>query len=789
MQPWLTARGMCAAALMSVSAMASLALMLTVSVATARSVGTDGRELTASAALETARFMLDRYSTAVDEPHGIVSISPNRKRYLVRLVRGDVQRNGIWITFLSGPLDSLQSASRAQVVTKLFTTGLGYGERDAGPHHDSLDYVSPISWLDEDRIAQLFSDSAGTRQVLELDLTTGQSHYLTHHSTHVLAFAIGRGDRIFYNAIAQSENATPTEDAFVLPESTDAYALFRGDTSGASMLDRLWSTEWFVKDPRSKARRVDVAGRRVFGDTRVSVSMSPDGTRAVVNSHPLQLPLEWDGYTNEALRAWLAEARANSYATAVRHIHQLFLVDLDSGESRPLWNAPTFISLGQVAWSPDGHRVLVAPTYLPGATDAAGLGGRSAAIVDVRHGTFKSLPIEVDWYRVSGTHWLANDQVELLTEAGDKWSRHVFEERASAWERDSARSTGLKPRTLRFELRQDLNTPPRLYVVDNNNGRAKLVMDPNPGLITDYRFGRVERKSGVTSQGATWQGLLFYPVGYVAGQRYPLVVQSSYGAASALGSAFTLYGDQAVALGPPQMAAYAGRVFAAKGIAVLHLNAQTASGRPGPDEAEAHKAAFETAITQLIAAGIVDRDKVGIIGFSRNGFYVEYALTHSSFPFAAAVTVDNWDPSYFQTLLTGLDSEAISAIGAAPYGKGLQAWIERAPGFAVEKIRTPLRKVAQTSGAFSVLGGWEIYRRMRALNKPVEYYVMADAERHGAHNPQNPAQILSVQQSTVDWFTFWLQDREDSDVRKLAQYARWHKLRELQITYRQRAGS
>jgi len=110
-------------------------------------------------------------------------------------------------------------------------------------------------------------------------------------------------------------------------------------------------------------------------------------------------------------------------------------------------------------------------------------------------------------------------------------------------------------------------------------------------------------------------------------------------------------------------------------------------------------------------------------------------------------------------------------------GEGLQSWLKNAPGFNVDNVQTPLWKVAQTGGRFSVLVGWEMFSRLRMLGKPVEFYVMPDAEEFGSHNTQNPRQIAAVQEGTVDWFDFWLNDREDPSPAKSEQYRRWRMLR------------
>ena len=75
---------------------------------------------------------------------------------------------------------------------------------------------------------------------------------------------------------------------------------------------------------------------------------------------------------------------------------------------------------------------------------------------------------------------------------------------------------------------------------------------------------------------------------------------------------------------------------------------------------------------------------------------------------------------------------------------------------------------------------WEIYSRLRHLNKPVELYMMPGADLYPSHHPQNPGQIMAVQDGIIDWFSFWLTGREDPSPNKREQYARWRAFRESQ---------
>src|SRR5258705_12469704 len=51
----------------------------------------------------------------------VALVSPDGKRFLVVLQRGDVARNGSWIELLMGDTESLATASHAKIVARLFS--------------------------------------------------------------------------------------------------------------------------------------------------------------------------------------------------------------------------------------------------------------------------------------------------------------------------------------------------------------------------------------------------------------------------------------------------------------------------------------------------------------------------------------------------------------------------------------------------------------------------------------------------------------------------------------------
>ena len=116
-------------------------------------------------------------------------------------------------------------------------------------------------------------------------------------------------------------------------------------------------------------------------------------------------------------------------------------------------------------------------------------------------------------------------------------------------------------------------------------------------------------------------------------------------------------------------------------------------------------------------------------------------------------------------------------IGAPPFGAGLKNWLDRATGFNVDHIHAPVLLIEQNGGfQAAILSHWEILSRLRQLQRPVEMYLMPDIDTHPSHNPQNPDQVIAVQERAVDWFDFWLNGHEMPDINKAAQYEHWRSL-------------
>jgi dipeptidyl aminopeptidase/acylaminoacyl peptidase len=329
---------------------------------------------------------------------------------------------------------------------------------------------------------------------------------------------------------------------------------------------------------------------------------------------------------------------------------------------------------------------------------------------------------------------------------------------------------------VRVELRQDINTPPALYAVDTRTGQARLVLDLNPDLRTKFDLGRVEMVQWKDSAGRVRNGRLYYPVHYVVGHRYPLVLQTHGMAPSDEFSLTGKGGSGRPGLGPG-IGIYAAQPLANLDIFVLQVEDKHIEGVTNTTREPAVQLdTMESAVRMLSDRGLIDPKRVGMGGFSRGAWWVEYAIVHAPHIFAAAISADGFDAGYVRALVQWAPVFK-DLVGGMPYGEGLRTFLNNAPPFNADKIVTPLQLQTHDEGLPGVMEQWEMFAQLRLLKRPVELYIIPDIE-HGTHSLQNPHQILGVQERVVDWWDFWLNSHEDPDPAKHEQYKGWETLRD-----------
>jgi dipeptidyl aminopeptidase/acylaminoacyl peptidase len=739
--------------------------------------------LTPEAAVETTRVLEDYdVLTSGATP---VSISPDQKTILIRLVQGDIQTNTVMMTVLGSALDSAGAVSSLHSVAVLHSSGLGAKDSIIGPWVNSNPNYNRIAWLDGRHVAFIWSDPQGVNQVVSLDLDDGHITARTHHSTQVMNFAIGSDGSILYTAQAphdQSSSQPLLRSGFVVPERSDFYGLLRGFLDGTSLFDLYWNSNWYLqRSPSAKPLQIKVGGHDQDLSPFSLLKISPDSRYALVSAAGFGAPTSWSSYKGKLQRLFV-DAISSRNTSAARNVASYFVLDMQSGSTRRLWNAPQNLD-DDVSWAPDSRKVLITGTYLPvDDADEAGRAGAAVAVVDTTNGTYEKLPVTT--LRDAYFHgiWHSQDLVEIQSQSRERTSvDEAYFHKDKSWNRAIGPGDSQKNLGVTFELRQTLTTPPAIYARNQRTGKETLLLDPNPHLLDRFALGNVQYLTGTLPSGDVWQATVYYPTNYLAGRRYPLVIQSDYGVFPTAN--FSLYGLRDAGTGPSPIAPSVAQMLANRQIMVVEASVRAKDHQSHFEtEAPRNQAAWETIVRMLDRKGMIDKTRVGISGFSRNGYYIEYALTHSRFPWAAAIAADNYDPSYMTAgIALKWDIQNSDSNGAPPFGKGLDRWLKAAPGFNVEKIRSPLMLEAQTGGITALSWFWEILSRLEYLHYPVELWAIPDYE-HAIHNTQNPRQILAVEHRVIDWFEFWLTGYEDSDSNKRAQYAHWERLCDMHKT-------
>lgn len=334
---------------------------------------------------------------------------------------------------------------------------------------------------------------------------------------------------------------------------------------------------------------------------------------------------------------------------------------------------------------------------------------------------------------------------------------------------------------------QNASTPPRITAFDLKTERAWTVAKLNP-QVDEFVLPKTESITWTTSTGFKATGLLLLPPGYDQQRRYPLVIEN--------GS--VLYNGKFVCdAGIGHEPSYVRGILADAGVIYLMRD------WPGIDDwktnyypkgfpGEIAEAAFqqdlvESAVNILDQRKIIDPTKVGLIGFSRGGWLVEYMLAHSHIPFQAASATDNvlYSMGEYWYLNNERTARAWEFMyGGPPYGKSLKNWLDYSISFNLDKIHTPLLTEVMGHGKQyadpdappdNVAIHNEIFVGLSQLHKPVEYYYYPNE----THEPEHPQARIANLQRNVDWFRFWLQGYERPNPEDPNQYKRWEHLREL----------
>jgi len=286
--------------------------------------------------------------------------------------------------------------------------------------------------------------------------------------------------------------------------------------------------------------------------------------------------------------------------------------------------------------------------------------------------------------------------------------------------------------------------PPAIMVGDGNLSASKPVVTTNPAFDR-YAWGRTETIEYRTDR-MRLQGTVYFPPGYEAGKRYPMIVYI-YERLSDGVHRWTM---------PSERDYYNVAAWTTHGYVVLQPDIVFRPREPGLSVVEC----VTPAVKKVVEMGVADPRKVGVVGHSWGGFDTTFLATHTDL-FAAAVAgapitdlVSNYGNHHWSSGIAETDHiETGQQRMEVPLWEDLPAYIRNSAVFNVQNMKTPLLiEVGDNDGTVFWHQGIELYNLARRAKKEVVLLAYA-GEDHGLRKKPNQ---LDYHRRIVEWFGHYL---------------------------------
>jgi dipeptidyl aminopeptidase/acylaminoacyl peptidase len=701
----------------------------------------------------------------------------------VRYVLRDVPRHSIQLnpqgTYVAYLVKSPNLATNQNDI-ELFVHRLEAGHAIPSRELLSSPDTSSMQWEADGRHIAVLTKNANRHDVELIDVMTGRRSAIE---------LPGRPDVAEYNITADgksivyaTESASSLPTAIDLPRSADESAVgyripFSPPEKSIWPKRRIFLSRRTANGRWSKSRPIEITSPLTGAEMAdipyeafLGLSISPDGRKLLFRyiDNSVRRPTGWD--ESPFVQQVLVE---NGFSGTPL----LVMIDLDLHTTTVPMATP--FPNGIAAWSADSTSFIInAQSPVGSAWEREDIRskrllasqGEHLFWVEVRTGTVQSVMKQND---ETETLLSWNSEGDLLARTGpDRITK--LRQSDGGWQAVS--TIDLSPQKLSpySDLAADDNTvvyddqsvsiPPQLIVLHVGDRSTQVLQNLNP-QFDSLTLASAKQVHWTLSDGYPLQGLLFEPPGYRPDRPYPLVISTiAYGGGFVCDS-----GDIHLPSFAPQPIANAGMLYLMRTYppdwTLSGQREHYSKGYPGGvAEAAFQTEVWDSAVDKLAQDKIVDRERVGIIGFSRTGWYTEYALAHGRTPYRAATATDNVMYSlvdYWLPLAKASMQSADVIYGGPPYGTTLPSWEKYSISFNLDKIHTPLlmeeigygRQYDQTKiPPRGLIPYFEVFAGLSRLGTPVELYYYPNED----HQPEHPLARLASLQRNLAWYRFWL---------------------------------
>ncbi len=582
---------------------------------------------------------------------------------------------------------------------------LTYGDKSA----------SEPAWSPDGKWIAFISDRSGKDNVWIIRTSGGEAQQLTEVKSRVIAFKWSPDSRF----IAYTSPDPPTEaEEKAKKEKNDAEVL----DENLKMV-RLWVIPIAATGKR-EARKLTEGSYSVSGRSR-DFDWSPDGKEIAFVHTPTPKFNDWIKTDISVVEVATGKVRP--------------LVASRAAESSPLY-------------SPDGKSIAYEASDDPptwGFTSTIQIIPADGGAPRQLGATFDQQPSLVDWS--------ADGKGIYYTEAEGTVRRIYYlpadggPYRAVSGQELNIGDVNLNHTRTWFGFSgQTVDKPVEAYVARPEDFKPVRFSQVNQELA-GLPIGRTEAIRWRSTDGLEIEGLLTYPVGYQPGKRYPLLLVIHGGPAGVFTRTF---------LGNPGV--YPLAIFAECGYAVLRANIRGSSGYGrnfryanyqdwgGMDYKD-----LMAGVDHVIAMGVADPERLGVMGWSYGGFMTSWVITQTKrfkaasvgagvtnlISFTGTADIPDFLPDYFK----------------AEFWDNLEIYRAHSPVLNVKGVSTPtLIQHGERDERVPLSQGLELYNALKRQGCTVKMVVYPRTP----HGPREPKLLLDVMRRNLEWFDKYVRGAE-----------------------------
>ncbi len=293
---------------------------------------------------------------------------------------------------------------------------------------------------------------------------------------------------------------------------------------------------------------------------------------------------------------------------------------------------------------------------------------------------------------------------------------------------------------------QHADSPPEVYIVRSGAPKATKISLANADHAR-IQVGKTEVIKWKSKDGREIEGLLTYPNGYTTGTKVPLILNIHGGPAGVFQQSYI--GGRGV---------YPLATFASKGYAILRPNPRGSSGYG----TEFRRANFKdwggmdyedlmTGVDHVIALGVADPNRLGVMGWSYGGYMTSTIITKTKrfkaasagapvtnlMSFNGTADIPSFVPDYF-----GGDQWNDPSIYA-----------KHSAMFNIKGVSTPtLVQHGDADIRVPIEQGYQLYMALKRQNVPTRMLILP----RQPHGPNEPKMQIAAMQANLDWFEKYL---------------------------------